>query len=63
MDTIGKGSVILSNCVKHWRVFACKGGVLLHRTKFGTAGHFRQTERAKAVYELFFIYSHHGDHF
>ena len=50
MDTIGKGPAILSTCVKRWRFFACKVGFLLQdRTKFGTAGLFRQTEHAKAV--------------
>ena len=50
MDTIGKGPAILSTCVKRWRFFACKVGLLLQdRTKFGTAGLFRQTEHAKAV--------------
>ena len=50
MDTIGKGPAILSTCVKRWRVFACNGGFLLQdRTKFGTAGHFRQTEHAKSA--------------
>ena len=49
MDTIGKGPAILSTCVKRWRFFACKVGFLLQdRTKFGTAGLFRQTEHAKA---------------
>ena len=58
MDTIGKGPAILSTCVKRWRFFACKVGFLLQdRTKFGTAGLFRLTEHAKAVYELFFILS------
>ena len=58
MDTIGKGPSILSTCVKRWRFFACKVGFLLQdRTKFGTAGLFRQTEHAKAVYELYFILS------
>ena len=48
MDTIGKGPAILSTCVKRWRFFACKVGFLLQdRTKFGTAGLFRQTEHAK----------------
>ena len=47
---IGKGPAILSTCVKRWRVFACNEGFLLqHRTKFGTVGHFRQTEHAKAA--------------
>ena len=50
MDTIGKGPAILSTCVKRWRFFACKVGFLLQdRTKFGTAGLFRQKEHAKAV--------------
>ena len=50
MDTIGKGPAILSTCVKRWRFFACKVGFLLQdRTKFGTAGLFRQTLHAKAV--------------
>ena len=49
MDTIGKGPAILSTCVKRWHFFACKGGFLLQdRTKFGTAGLFRQTEHAFA---------------
>ena len=58
MDTIGKGPAILSTCVKRWRFFACKVGFLLQdRTKFGTAGLFRQTEHAEAVYEPYFILS------
>ena len=64
IDTIGKGPAILSTCVKRWRFFACKVGFLLQdRTKFVTAGLFWLTEHAKAVYELFFLYSHHGDQF
>ena len=56
MDTTGKDPAILSTCVKHWRFFACKVGLLLQdRTKFGTAGLFQKTEHAKAVYKLFFI--------
>ena len=36
--------VLRSTCVKRWRFFVCKVGFLLQdRTKFGTAGHFRQT--------------------
>ena len=50
MDTIGNGPAILSTCIKRWRFFACKVGFLLQdRTKFDTAGLFRQTEYAKAV--------------
>ena len=50
MDTIGKGPAILSTCVKRWHRFACKVRFLLQdRTKFGTAGHFRQTLHAKAA--------------
>ena len=58
MDTFGDGPAILSTCVKRWRFFACKVGFLLQdRAKFGTAGLFRLTEHAKAVYEPFFILS------
>ena len=55
---IRKGPAILSTCVKRGRFFACKEGFLPQNcTKFGTVGLFRQTEHAKAVYELFFILS------